>query len=43
MALFIIWTNLINGQKWAFWVLLVTIGCVQMLAFIGSAEVGNAR
>jgi hypothetical protein len=43
LALFIIWTNLINRQKWAFWALLITIGFVEILAFIGSAEVGHAR
>src|SRR5512147_2002952 len=43
LAFFIISTNLINGKKWAFWALLVTIGFVEILAFIASAEVGNAR
>ena len=43
MALFVIWSGLINGQRWAFWVLLITIGFVEILAFIGSAAVGNAR
>lgn len=42
-ALFIIWSNLIRGQKWAFWVLLTAIGLVELLANIASAEVGNAR
>ena len=35
--------NLIAGQKWAFWVLLITIGFVEILAFIASAPLGNAR
>jgi hypothetical protein len=43
LAFFIIWTNLINGKRWAFWALLITIGFVEILAFIASAEVGNAR
>ncbi len=43
LALFIIWSHLINGQKRAFWALLITIGFVELLAFIGSAGVGNAR
>jgi hypothetical protein len=35
--------NLIAGQKWAFWVLLFVIGFVEVMAFIASAGVGNAR
>jgi hypothetical protein len=35
--------SLIAGQKWAFWVLLFVIGFVEVMAFIASAEVGNAR
>ena len=43
LALFIIWSGLINGKRWAFWALLITIGFVEILAFAASAEVGNAR
>jgi hypothetical protein len=39
----IIRKHLITGQKWAFWVLLATIGFVELMAFIASAHVGNAR
>ncbi len=39
----IIRRNLINGQKWALAVLLVTIGFVEVMAFIASAPIGNAR
>jgi hypothetical protein len=35
--------NLIAGQKWAFWVLLFVIGFVEVMAFIASAPLGNAR
>ena len=35
--------SLIVGQKWAFWVLLVVIGFVEVMAFIASAPIGNAR
>jgi len=35
--------NLINGQKWALGMLLVTIGFVEVMAFIASAPIGNAR
>ena len=31
------------GQVWVFWVLLAVIGFVEVMAFIASAEVGNAR
>ncbi len=43
LALFIIRSNLIRGEKRAFWILVITLGFVEVLAFIGSAEVGNAR
>lgn len=35
--------NLIVGQRWAFWVLLFVIGFVEVMAFIASAPIGNAR
>jgi hypothetical protein len=35
--------SLIAGQKWAFWVLLFVIGFVEVMAFIASALIGNAR
>ncbi len=35
--------SLIIGQKWVFWVLLFVIGFVEMMAFIASAPIGNAR
>ena len=43
LALFIIWSGLINGKKWAFWALLIIIGFVEISAFIASAPIGNAR
>jgi hypothetical protein len=39
----IIRKSLIAGQKWAFWALLITIGFVEVMAFIASAPIGNAR
>ncbi len=43
----LVWTiirkSLIAGQKWAFWVLLFVIGFVEVMAFIASAPIGNAR
>jgi hypothetical protein len=35
--------SLIAGQKWVFWVLLFVIGFVELMAFIASAPIGNAR
>jgi len=32
-----------KGQEWAFWALLITIGFVEVFAFIASALVGNVR
>ena len=43
LAIFIIWSGLINGKRWAFWALLITIGFVEILAFVASAPIGNAR
>jgi hypothetical protein len=40
---FLIRKSLITGQKWAFWVLLFVIGFVEVMAFIASAPIGNAR
>ncbi len=35
--------SLIVGQKWAFWALLFLIGFVEVMAFMASAPIGNAR
>ena len=43
LALFVIWSSLINGQREAFWALLITIGLVQILAFTAFSTVGNQR
>lgn len=34
---------LAKGQKWALWALLITIGFVEVFAFIASAPLGNVR
>ncbi len=43
----LVWTiirkNLVVGQKWAFWLLLGVIGFIEIMAFVASAGVGNAR
>jgi hypothetical protein len=43
LACFVIRFGLGKGQKWAFWALLITIGFVEILAFIASAPLGNVR
>jgi uncharacterized membrane protein YozB (DUF420 family) len=43
MVWMLIRKSLIAGHKWAFWVLLFVIGFVEVMAFIASARVGNAR
>lgn len=40
---FVIRICLSKGQKWAFWALLITIGFVEIFAFIASAPLGNVR
>jgi hypothetical protein len=40
---FVIRLCLSKGQKWAFGVLLITIGFVEIFAFVASAPLGNAR
>ncbi len=35
--------SLIAREKWAFWALLCVIGFVEVMAFIASAPIGNAR
>ncbi|HUZ18387.1 MAG TPA: hypothetical protein VMV68_08355 [Spirochaetia bacterium] len=35
--------NLIAGRKWAFWAVLFAIGFLEVMAFIASAPIGNAR
>jgi hypothetical protein len=40
---FVIRLSLSKSQKWAFWVLLFVIGFVEVMAFIASAPIGNAR
>ena len=43
LAWTIIRNNLAAGEKWAFWMLLFTIGFIEVMAFIASAQVGHAR
>ena len=39
----IIRRKLLAGERWAFWVLAFAIGFVEVMAFIASAPIGNAR
>jgi hypothetical protein len=39
----VIRTNLVAGDKSAFWLLLFVIGFIEVMAFIASAKVGHAR
>ena len=43
----LVWTvirkNLVHGETWAFWLLLLVIGFIEAMAFVASAQVGNAR
>jgi hypothetical protein len=34
---------LLAGQKWSFWILLSVIGFIEVMAFIASAPIDNAR
>jgi hypothetical protein len=43
LAWFVIRLGLSKGQRWAFWALLITIGFVEIFAFIASAPIGNVR
>jgi hypothetical protein len=41
LVLAIIWTSLIHGQQWAFWVLLIALGFTQVMMFLGDAAIGH--
>ncbi len=43
MVWIILRQHLLNGQKWAFGVLLVVIGFIEVMAFVASAQVDHAR
>jgi hypothetical protein len=36
-------TNLVAGQKWAFWLLVGVIGFIESMAFLASSYIGNGR
>ena len=35
--------NLVAGEKWAFWLLVVVIGFIEAMAFLASSYIGNGR
>ena len=35
--------NLVEGQKWAFWLLVGVIGFIEVMAFLASSYIGNGR
>lgn len=41
LSIFVIWAALSQGQKWAFWALLITMGIGQILAFVADSFIGN--
>jgi hypothetical protein len=41
LSIFVIWTGLSQGQRWAFWALFITMGIGQILAFIADSFIGN--
>jgi hypothetical protein len=43
MVWLLIRRSLVAGHQWAFWTLLFVIGFVEVMAFVASAGVGNAR
>ena len=43
LVLYIIRSGLVHGERRAFWALLVTIGFVEVMANLASAQVGHAR
>ena len=43
MVWFVVKNALSNGERWAFWVLLITIGIAEVFAFIASAPFNHTR
>lgn len=41
LSIFVIWMGLAQGQRWAFGVLLITMGTAQILGFVADSFVGN--
>ena len=41
LSIFVIWSALGQGHKWAFWAILITMGINQILAFVADSFIGN--
>ncbi len=41
LSIFVIWMGLVQGQRWAFWALLITMGIGQILGFVADSFIGN--
>jgi hypothetical protein len=41
LSIFVIWMGLAQGQRWAFWALLITMGISQILSFVADSLIGN--
>jgi len=41
LVLFVVWTGLINKEVWAFWALLISVGLLQVMQFVGDTYIGN--
>jgi hypothetical protein len=41
LGVFVIWMGLAQGQKWAFWALLITMGISQASGFVADSFIGN--
>jgi hypothetical protein len=43
LSIFVIWMGLAQGQRWAFWALLITMGIGQILGFVADSFIVNFR
>jgi hypothetical protein len=41
LSIFVIWMGLVQGQRWAFWALVITTGTAQILGFVADSFIGN--
>jgi hypothetical protein len=41
LSIFVIWMGLAQGQRWAFWALLITMGTGHILGFVADSFIGN--
>jgi hypothetical protein len=41
LSIFVIWMGLAQGQRWALWALLITLGIGQISGFVADSLIGN--